>query len=310
VTDVGFVGLGNMGAAMVRRLLEQGHRVTVWNRSTEAVDELCAFGAARTGSVADVFAAGPVFSMLADDAAVDSVFDDAALAAAGAGAVHVNMATISVVAAKRQAERHRAAGVGYVASPVLGRPDVAAAGKLNLLVAGDEAIVNALGPVLDDLGVRIWRLGEVPARANLTKIAMNYLIIHALVAMSEGITLAERHGLEGKNLVELFSHTLLPGPVYTGYGSVIAEKKYLPAGFATVLGAKDLGLARDAAAAVDLDLPTMSAVSGVFMAAIDGGYGEHDWAAIAETVRNRYASQPHGDKGDKPHGPRNSVRSR
>lgn len=123
MTDVGYIGLGNMGASMVRRLLEQGHSVTVWNRSGRPVDELSKLGAVRAGSVAEAFAAGPVFSMLADDAAVDAVFDDATLAAAGAGAVHVNMATISVDAAKRQAERHKAAGVSYVASPVMGRRD-------------------------------------------------------------------------------------------------------------------------------------------------------------------------------------------
>jgi 3-hydroxyisobutyrate dehydrogenase-like beta-hydroxyacid dehydrogenase len=286
MTEVGYVGIGNMGASMVRRLLAQGHHVTIWNRSGQAVEELCALGAVPADSVADAFKVGPVFSMLADDAAVDSVFDDATLAAAGAGAVHVNMATISVEAATRHAVRHRAAGVSYVASPVMGRPDLAAAGKLNLLVAGDEATLDSLAPLLADLGGRVWRLGELPPQANLTKIAMNYLVVHALVAMSEGITLAERHGLEGRDLVELFSQTVLPGPVYTGYGTAIAEKKYLPAGFATVLGAKDLHLIRNAAAAVDLDLPTLNAMSGVFTTAIDAGFGEHDWAAIAETVRS------------------------
>lgn len=163
---------------------------------------------------------------------------------------------------------------------------MAAAGKLNLLVAGDDATITSLSPILDDLGGRVWRLGDTPERANLTKIAMNYLVIHALVAMSESIALAEKHGLAGKDLVELFSQTVLPGPVYTGYGTAIAGKKYVPAGFATVLGLKDLGLAAGAAAAVSLNLPTIDAIKDIFTAAIKDGYGEQDWAAIAETVRN------------------------
>lgn len=288
MSDVGYVGLGRMGASMARRLLEQGHSVTVWNRSDEPAVELSNLGATRVGSVAEVFqAGGPVFSMLADDAAVDNAFDDETLAAAGAGAIHVNMATISLGAAARQAERHAAAGVRYVASPVMGRPEFAAAGKLNLLVAGESDTIDALGPFLEVLGARTWRFGEEPAQANLVKIAMNYLIIHALVAMSEGISLAERHGIEAQKLVELFSETVLPGPVYSGYGSAIAGKKYLPPGFATVLGLKDLGLAGDAAAAVDLEFPTYDAISSVFKTALDNGYGDHDWASIAEVVRSQ-----------------------
>ena len=287
MSDVGYVGLGRMGSSMARRLLEQGHRVTVWNRSDEPAAKLNKLGAVRAGSVAEVFkAGGPVFSMLADDAAVDSAFDDKTLAGAGPGAIHVNMATISLGAAVRQAERHAAAGVKYLASPVMGRPELAADGKLNLLVAGDSETIDSLGPLLEVLGARTWRFGEEPAQANLVKIAMNYLIIHALVAMSEGIALAERHGIEGQKLVELFSGTVLPGPVYSGYGSAIAGKKYLPPGFVTVLGLKDLGLAGDAAAVVDLEFPTFDAISSVFKTALESGYSEHDWASIAEVVRS------------------------
>jgi 3-hydroxyisobutyrate dehydrogenase-like beta-hydroxyacid dehydrogenase len=270
---------------MVRRLLVEGHSVTVWNRSPAAVDEVVALGAERAVSVADLFAAGPVLSMLADDAAVAAVFDDAVLAAAGPDAVHVGMSTISVDAGRVMAERHEAAGIGYLGVPVLGRPSAAKAGQLNLLAAGDSGMIESLEPVFSTLGRRTWRVGDQPWQANVVKITMNLLIIHALEAMAEGFTLAERHGIDPHHLHELITGTLLPGPVYQGYGKEIADREYLPAGFRTVLGNKDLHLAAAAAEAIGLELPAMSALQQTFQSAIDHGMADHDWASIAEVVR-------------------------
>jgi 3-hydroxyisobutyrate dehydrogenase-like beta-hydroxyacid dehydrogenase len=282
---VSVAGLGNMGQGMVRRLLSEGHEVTVWNRSPAAVDELVAAGAERAESVADLFAAGPVLSMLADDAAVATVFNDSVLAEAGTNAVHVSMSTISVDAGRAMTVRHKAAGVGYLAVPVLGRPSVAEAGQLNLLAAGDSTLIESLEPVFSVLGRRTWRFGEQPWQANVVKITMNFLIIHALQAMAEGFTLAERHEIDPHDLHELIAGTILPGPVYQGYGKEIADRAYLPAGFRTALGNKDLGLAKAAADSVELELPTMSALRQTFQAAINLGLADHDWASIAEVLR-------------------------
>lgn len=284
--QVSFAGLGNMGKGMVRRLLAEGIGVTVWNRSPEAVDDLVALGAERAESVAELFAAGPVLSALADDAAVAAVFNGGVLSEAGPDAVHVGMSTISVDAGRAMAERHRTAGVGYVAVPVLGRPSVAEAGQLNLLAAGDGRLIDFLEPVFSVLGRRTWRVGDEPWQANVVKITMNLLIIHALEAMAEGFTLAERHGVDTHDLHELISGTLLPGPVYQGYGKLMADRAYLPAGFRTTLGAKDLGLAEAAAGSVGLELPAMPALRRTFEAAIDRGKADHDWASIVEVLRH------------------------
>ncbi|EPD68801.1 hypothetical protein HMPREF1211_00317 [Streptomyces sp. HGB0020] len=285
MAQVSVAGLGNMGRGMARRLLAEGHRVTVWNRSAEAVDELVALGAEPAASVVELFAAGPVLSSLADDAAVAAVFDDTVLTEVGPHAVHVSMSTLSVAAARALAERHAAAGVGYLAVPVLGRPSVAEAGQLNLLAAGDSESIDSLEAVFSAIGRRTWRVGDQPWQANAVKITMNLLIIHALEAMAEGFTLAERHGIDADDLRELIAGTLFPGPVYQGYGRSMADRDYLPAGFRTALGSKDLALAAAAADAVGLQLPSMSALQGVFRSAIDQGLTDHDWASIAEVVR-------------------------
>ncbi|WP_399895349.1 NAD(P)-dependent oxidoreductase [Streptomyces sp. BBFR51] len=285
MTHVSIAGLGNMGRGMARRLLAEGHGVTVWNRSPAGVDELVALGAERAGTVAELFAAGPVLSVLSDDTAVAEVFDESVLAQAGPDAVHVGMSTISVDACRALAERHAVAGVRYLAVPVLGRPSVAEAGQLNLLAAGDSALIESLRPVFSSLGRRTWQVGHQPWQANVVKITTNLLIIHALEAMAEGFTLAERHGVDAHDLHELIVKTVFPGAVYEGYGRAMADRVYLPAGFRTALGSKDLSLAGAAAASAGLELPTLSALRETFATAADRGLADHDWASIAEVLR-------------------------
>ncbi|WP_066039680.1 NAD(P)-dependent oxidoreductase [Herbiconiux solani] len=287
MSTIGFVGLGSMGAAMAGHLLETGHDLTVWNRSTDAVDALVAQGATRAGSVAEALETGTVFSMLSNESVVFDVFDEETLASAPEGAVHVNMATIGASAATRLAERHAAAGVGYVAAPVLGRPPVAASGSLSVLAAGDPALVDRVRPVLETIGRRVWDFGADPSTANVVKIGMNYLIIHALQALAESVTLLETRGIDTGMFVELLGDSLFPGPVYTGYGNLIATSTYSPALFTTELGFKDLMLALDAARASGVAMPSESVLRGVFESALAEGQGDLDWASIAEVTRRK-----------------------
>ena len=112
---------------------------------------------------------------------------------------------------------------------MLGRPTVAAAGKLNILVAGSGDAVETALPVLDILGVRVWRLGERPRVANVVKVAVNYNIIHAIQALGESVAMTERHGVEPAMFHELLTSTLFDGVVYRGYGAEIVNQTYRPA---------------------------------------------------------------------------------
>ncbi len=285
MTRLGFLGVGNMGSAIAGRLVGAGHEVLVWNRSPEAAADLVAAGATRVDSPADALAAEVSFSMLANDEAAESVLTAGNLGGA-AGRIHVNMASISPAAADRLEEVHRAAGLYYVAAPVLGRPQVAAAGGLNILVAGPADAVDAALPYLDVLGTRTWRFGEEPRRANATKVSVNFVILHALQAMAEGITLVESQGIDASEFIELLSSTLFGGVVYSGYGSMIAERRYSPAGFAMQLGLKDLGLAEDLAAEGGVVLPTAPVLRDRFERALeDSVLAGLDWSAVAEVTR-------------------------
>ena len=204
MSTVGFLGLGSMGGGMARRLLDAGHDLIVWNRSPAAAEDLVAAGARLAGHPAEALAADVSFSMLANDAAVESVFDEATIAGM-TGRTHVMMASIGPALADRLDAAFTAAGATYVSAPVLGRPAVAAAGQLNIMAAGPVAAVDAVEPYLAAMGKRTWRLGEKPSIANAVKAAVNYNIIHALQAIGETVAMTERLGvdLRGRVLVRL-----------------------------------------------------------------------------------------------------------
>ncbi|WP_433722250.1 NAD(P)-dependent oxidoreductase [Nocardia sp. CA-129566] len=284
---VGFIGLGAMGQGMAASLLRAGHRLLVWNRSPEPVAALVAQGADAAGRLADVFAAEAVVSMLADDRAVEQLLLDPTLLAGAKAAVHLNMATVSIALAERAETMHTEHSMGYVAAPVLGRPQVAAAGELNILAAGAETALAKAAPLLSAMGRRTWHFGTRASHANAAKISVNFLIACAIESMAEACSLAESHGVRPTDLVEMLSGTLFPGPIYSGYGAMVAERRYEPAGFRLPLGLKDVDLALTAGAAANVPLPFGSVLRDAFLDALAHGDGDKDWVAVAAVARRR-----------------------
>jgi 3-hydroxyisobutyrate dehydrogenase-like beta-hydroxyacid dehydrogenase len=292
MTSIGFIGLGSMGQAMAARLLEEGFEVGVWNRTASAGDELVAAGAARLDSPAQAFERDIVVSILANDQAVDAVFSEELLAGAaaakGAAALHVNMASISLETARAIEARHAAAGVRYLGAPVMGRPNVARTGQLNILAGGPAETVEAAAPALDALGKKTWHVAGDAAGASLVKIGVNYNLIHALGALGESINLVERGGVDPQLFVDILSSGFFSGVVYPTYGKIIAERSYFPAAFNAQLGLKDLTLAEKAAAELGAALPVAPALHELFDAAVgDEERREGDWSIIAEVLRER-----------------------
>ena len=281
--DVGFIGLGAMGSAMARNLAAAGHRVRTWNRSGDpGID-----GIEMVPDPIDAFGAEAILTMLSDDAAIREVLlKPGVLAKARAGAVHVVTSTISVAFAGELAAAHAAAGVGYVSAPVLGRPDVAAKGELNILAAGRREAVEAVRPLLEVLGRRIWDMGEEPLRANAAKIAANMMITMAIEAMAEAVVLAEANGLSRGAFFDLILGTLFSGRAYESYSAKIAEEDYEP-GFKARLGLKDLHLAAATAEAAGRDLPMLDAVRTRLQKAVEAGFGERDWSIMADYTINQ-----------------------
>ncbi|KRB38881.1 NAD(P)-dependent oxidoreductase [Microbacterium sp. Root180] len=284
MSTIGFLGLGTMGSAMARRLVAAGHDVRVWNRSPAAATPLVEAGATLVDSPGDALEVGLSLSMLADDVAAEGVLDVSAVARARG--IHINMASISPAAADRLEALFRASGTDYVAAPVLGRPAVAAEGRLNILVAGPQGTVDEVIPILETLGSRIWRLGERPRVANAVKVAVNYNIIHAIQALGESIAMTERQGVDPALFHELLTSTLFDGVAYRGYGAEIVQQTYDPPGFVMALGFKDLRLAEEVAAESGAALPTAPAIRRVYEIAVaDPDLARLDWGAAAEVMR-------------------------
>lgn len=285
---VGFIGLGRMGAAMASNLVAAGHAVTVWNRSPEACEPLASLGA-KVASTPDRAAQGEVLcSMLADDAAVRAVFFDGGLLdAMDPGTVHVNHSTISVALVKELAEKHEQRGIAYVAAPVFGRPDVAESAKLNIVVGGKSAAVEKVRPLLEAMSARVWPMGDQPERASVVKIAGNFMLASAIESMAEASALTRAHGVSAANFLDVMTSTLFASPAYQGYGKLIAEQRYTPAGFALSLGYKDVGLALAASDAERVPMPFAGVLRDALLEGLAGGGAEQDWAALAAVAARR-----------------------
>ena len=286
--NVSMIGLGAMGAAMVRNLLAKGVTVTVWNRSRAIVDDLAAEGAIPARDIDQAFDADIVLSMLAHDQAMREVLiDSGALARARTGVVHVNLATISTALAGELSALHAERGLGYVAAPVFGRPPVAQAGGLNVLAAGaPEAVATAM-PVLEMLAAKVWPLGADPVRANALKLAGNFMIVSAIESMGEAVALGEAYGVPAPELLDMLSSTLFAAPIYKIYGGMIAERRYAPPGFAAELGLKDVRLVLDAAEAKGLSMPLADLAEASLEMLLSGDEKNLDLAALAEVARAR-----------------------
>jgi 3-hydroxyisobutyrate dehydrogenase-like beta-hydroxyacid dehydrogenase len=278
---IGFIGLGHMGSAIARNLLKGGHELIAWNRSPEPVKALAQAGARAAEAPVDVFAAAEVvFSMLADDAVVESVvLNSGALDAAKPGAIHVNVATISVALADRLERLHRDRGLSYVAAPVLGRPDVAAAGNLIVLAAGETVAVDRVRPLLALFARRMFPMGEQSSRANVVKLACNFALAAMLETLGEAGALAATNGVAPETLFEVMTETVFPA--YKTYAPLITERRFRPASFALPLGFKDVRLALQAAEAKHAAMPIASVLHDQFLAAIAHGDSELDWSALS-----------------------------
>jgi 3-hydroxyisobutyrate dehydrogenase-like beta-hydroxyacid dehydrogenase len=267
---VGFIGLGRMGAGMAARLLRAGHDVTVYNRTARRVADVCRGDA--------------VITMLADDGAVENVVfgDGGLLHNLVKGSVHVSMSTISVALSERLTAAHASAGQHLVASPVFGRPDAAAAGKLFIIAAGAADTVQTCMPLFEALGQKTVRAGTEPKAANVIKLSGNFLIASVIEALGEAMALASKAGIDRHHYVEMLTSTLFTGPLFTNYGALLAEQKFQPAGFAVPLGAKDIRLTLAAAETLRVPMPLGSLLHDRFVRLLAQGGEELDWSAIGQ----------------------------
>jgi 3-hydroxyisobutyrate dehydrogenase-like beta-hydroxyacid dehydrogenase len=281
--DVGFIGLGHMGSAMARNLLKAGHHVTLYNRTRAKAEPLVAAGARVVDKPSAACGGDVLITMLADDHAVETVVfgQEGVVAALPPNAIHVSMSTISVALSDRLAEAHARAGQAYVAAPVFGRPEAAAAAQLFIIAAGGDEAIRRCQPLFDAIGQKTFGVGDKPSAANLVKLSGNFLITSIIESLGEAFALIRKSGVDPHRYLEILTGTLFSAPVYKTYGGLIAEEKYEPAGFKMALGLKDIRLALAAADAQAVPMPVASLVHDHFLAGVAQGQGDSDWSALA-----------------------------
>jgi 3-hydroxyisobutyrate dehydrogenase-like beta-hydroxyacid dehydrogenase len=279
---LGFIGLGRMGAAMAANLVKAGHEVSVFNRSPGKSRSLVELGAHEAAAVAGACGGDAVITMLADDdAASDIALDPGGLIDnLPKGAIHLSMSTISVALSKRLTQAHARAGQRYVAAPVFGRPDAAAAAKLFIVAAGDAATIDVCQPLFRAMGQKTFPIGTEPSAANLVKLSGNFLMASAIEALGEAVALIGKAGIDRRAYIELLTSSIFNAPAYKTYGGLIAQGKFEPAAFAAPLGYKDIRLTLAAAEGLRVPMPLASLLHDRFLRLFAQGGDHLDWSAI------------------------------
>jgi 3-hydroxyisobutyrate dehydrogenase-like beta-hydroxyacid dehydrogenase len=284
--EVGIIGTGAMGSGIAANILKAGHNVRVWDRTPGKTSDLIKQGAKRVERPHDAFGGDAVVTMLSDDNAIRTVLVESGVLAQAKTTVHIVSATISVAFAKELEAVHKHHGVAYVAAPVLGRPDLAAAGKLNVLAAGEQAAVQKVRPVLDAFG-KTWTIGDEPHQANAMKLACNFMLAAAVEAMSEGAAFVQRHDIAPQKFIELITGTLFAAPVYKTYGPIVASHTFEPAGFPLGYALKDVRLALAAAENAGTPMPFAAILRDSLIDAVAHGAANKDLGALAEVACRR-----------------------
>ena len=281
---IGFIGLGRMGAGMAQRLLAANFKLAVFDPDVKQSARLAEVGAEVASSLAALAAmCDVVISMLPSDEILRSATlnADGLVANLRMGAIHMVSGTHGVPALAELVEAHKAAGQTLVACHVLGRPDLAASGKLGLVPGGPAAAVDSLRPVCAVIGERVFEAGENPLSATAIKIANNFVLGCAIEAIGEGHALVRKYDVDPLVFHQVLVGGLFNCTAYNAYGDLIAHNDWGRLGASAVIGLKDANLSLEAAAPVGVQLPSVAIWKKGLENAIARGEANLDWSVMA-----------------------------
>ena len=281
---VGFIGLGRMGQAMATRMLQAGHELAVFNRTPDKTKPLADAGAKVVNSIAAAATFGEVvFTMLTDDAAVESVAlqKGGLLEVLPKGGIHVCSGTHGVGIIRTLTVEHKEKGQILVTAPILGRPEQVMDGAVGVVAGGPTDAVKRCQPLFAAIGRRTFEAGSEPAAATAIKLANNFVLGCAIEAMGEGFALVRKYETAPEVFYDVITDGLFSAPAYKVYGKIIVDQSYDKAGQMAVNGLKDANLALAAGDAVGVPLPSGQVWRDRLAAAVKRGEGEKDWAVMA-----------------------------
>ena len=276
--ELGFVGLGNMGRPMVRRLLEAGHVVHVHSRSPGPVEEMVAAGALAAGSVAAVARrAEAVLTALPTPEAVDLVYGEM-LAEAGDGKLFVEHSTIRPSQAQRWADAFEERGAGYLDAPVSGGPTGATAGTLTVMVGGDESAFESASPIFRAFGSVVTWCGPSGSGEKVKLVNQLLVAVHAL-ASAEAAAFGVGMGADLESTLDVVGRSWGASTILSRNGPRYVARDFAPAAPIRIL-LKDIGLILDEARELGIPLPLGALVEQRLIEARDAGLGDEDIAAL------------------------------
>ncbi|MCX7312115.1 MAG: NAD(P)-dependent oxidoreductase [Alphaproteobacteria bacterium] len=280
---VGFIGTGRMGQAMVRRLLEAGHDVGIYNRTPEKAKPLAEAGARIVASIADATRYGDlIYTMLADDAALeDVVFRNGLLDSLPKGGIHVCAGTHGIPVIRRLKQAHAERGQLLVAAPMMGRPELVSAGTAGVFASGPAGAVAKCKPLFEAISRRTFEGGADPEAAPAMKIANNFVLGCAMEAMGEGFALTRKYGVDTSVFYDVMTDGLFNCSAYKVYGKIMVDESYSKVGQMAVLGLKDANLALEAGHIASVPLPSGNVWRDRLIGAVAHGDGDKDWAVMA-----------------------------
>jgi 3-hydroxyisobutyrate dehydrogenase-like beta-hydroxyacid dehydrogenase len=285
MADLGYVGLGVMGTAVTRRLLDAGHTVSVWNRTAEKAEPLLEAGARWADSPrAAAERSDVVFTMVTNTAAVQAVTDgpDGILAGLGPDKVYVDMSTASPANTRALAEKVAAAGAQMLDAPVSGTSITVEQGKASVMVGGDDDAFERVKPIFEAIGPKVFHLGPSGTAVTM-KIAVNLSLAVQMLAFSEGVLLAEKSGISRERAVEVMLASVIASPMVAYRGPLVLGHPD-EVWFDCHMMQKDMNLALELGRELEVPLPTTAVTNELLTAANAMGIGDRDFAVLFDVL--------------------------
>ena len=287
--EIGFLGLGNIGAMLAHNLIEKGNKIHLYNRSAEKMEPFKNKAVLHTDIPSLAQNCEIVLSIVSDDKALEQISfgKNGLIETMRPGSVHVCLSTIAPATAKRLNEAHKEKGVDYMTATLIGRPEAAKARNLVICFSGHSQKKEEILRILEDAGGnKIFQFGNDPQNAAAVKICNNFLIVAAIEAMSEAFNLLRQAGVDKKAFYEMITDTVFNSPIYKNYGKIIVEETYhQKGGFTSQLGLKDTRLAVHLAEDLSAPLPLGDLIKNRFLVNHNRGRNDWDWTSIAEVIK-------------------------
>lgn len=285
MADLGFVGLGAMGSRMVKRLLDKGHEVTGYNRTKSKAKSLLDSGMLWANSPREVAESSDVtFSMVRDTKALHAIADgpNGLLAGLSKDKIYVDMSTVSPAASRELAAQVAAKDAEMLDAPVSGSIATLEQGTLSVMVGGDSRAFERVKPILQDIGPKVTHVGGNGLAVSM-KIAVNLSLAVQMLALSEGILLAQKSGIPRDKALEVMLNSVIASPMIKYRGPFILDMPE-EAWFDVNMMQKDMTLALELGRQLDVPLPTTAITNEMLTAARGMGLAEEDFAILFKAL--------------------------